>query len=93
MLSELLVDKNVHSSRDLEAVFATFDSCRRARTQWLVESSRFGGEMYTWNCEAVGRDFRTMEAEINARINNIDQVDVKEMCEEAKETLAKTLGV
>lgn len=91
IMAELLADDRVQSGSDLEAVFAAFDESRRERTQWLVQSSRRIGNCYEWRAENVGKDFKKIEAEINERNGVIANVDVKAMCEAAKEESGKRL--
>ena len=92
VLAELLADQAVRSMHDLEAVFATFDGQRRERGQWLVNSSRRVGDCYEWRAAGIGRDFEKIEAEINERNGIIANVDVRGLCETAKEQLGKRLA-
>lgn len=71
---------------------AAFDSSRRERSQWLVESSRFIGDCYEWRAPGVGDDFQKIEEEINRRTGFIYNVDIEDMCEEAKEVLGRMLS-
>lgn len=72
-------------------MFATFDSTRRERGEFLVRSSRFIGDCYQWRAEGVGSDFKKIEHEINTRNGIIANVDVDRMCEEAVLELAGKL--
>ncbi|KAH8587905.1 hypothetical protein B0O99DRAFT_747236 [Bisporella sp. PMI_857] len=92
ILAELLADERVKTRNQLEAVFATFDAERRSRTQWLVESSRWIGDCYEWRAEGIGRDFSKIENEINKRNAVIANIDMEEMCAQAKEELGKRLA-
>ena len=92
VLAELLCHESVKSGSDLEAVFSTFDECRRERTQWLVQSSRFIGDCYEWRAKGAGEDFGRIEREINERNSIIADVDVAEMCKAALQTLRKKLS-
>ncbi|CAG9986792.1 unnamed protein product [Clonostachys byssicola] len=89
ILAALLSHESVNSPADIELAFAVFDECRRERGQWLVESSRFIGDCYEWRAEGVGSDFSKIENEINARNSIISDVDVVEMCQQAKGTLSR----
>lgn len=91
MLAELLADERVKTPADLNTVFATFDAERRSRGHWLVQSSRRVGDCYEWRAEGVGRDFRKIEAEINERNGIIHNVNVGELCEQARQELGKRL--
>ena len=90
-MAELLADEQVRTQHDLEVVFATFDAQRRTRGQWLVQSSRRIGDCYEWRAEGVGKDFAKIEAEINERNGIIANVDLRKMCEEAREDLRTRL--
>jgi salicylate hydroxylase len=92
VMAELLADDNVRSQGDLDTVFATFDAQRRARGQWLVQSSRRIGDCYEWRAKGIERDFKKIEAEINERNGIIANIDFRKMCEEAKEDLRGRLS-
>lgn len=77
----------MHSHADLDAALATFDATRRERTQWLVQSSRFTGDVYEWRAPGVGADLGRIEEEINRRNGIIANVDVEGMCLEARGVL------
>ncbi|KAL2830447.1 hypothetical protein BDW59DRAFT_17732 [Aspergillus cavernicola] len=91
VLATLLSDPRVQSHADLEAVLAVFDSSRRERTQWLVNSSRFIGDCYEWRAEGIERDFKKIEEAINYRNGVITNVDVGGMCGDAREALGRRL--
>jgi salicylate hydroxylase len=82
----------VQNHRDLEAALITFDSGRRERTQWLVQSSRFIGDCYEWRADGVGNDLKKIEEAINHRNSIITDADVEKMCRDAKEALAEALA-
>lgn len=92
-MAELLADERVQSHSDLEAALAAFDAIRKERGQWLVQSSRFIGDCYEWRADGVGDDFRKIEAEINRRNGIINNIDIGEMTQQAKEDLGKKLSV
>ncbi|KAJ5718832.1 uncharacterized protein N7483_009914 [Penicillium malachiteum] len=92
VLAALLESDQVQTPKDLEDVLTTFDLCRRERTQWLVQSSRFVGDCYEWRAEGVGRDFKKIEEEINRRNDIISNVDIDVMCENARQQLAQRLS-
>ncbi|KAJ0426555.1 hypothetical protein BJY00DRAFT_91792 [Aspergillus carlsbadensis] len=91
VLAALLADPRVQNHPDLEAALTTFDSSRRERTQWLVQSSRFIGDCYEWRADGVGNDFRKIEEAINHRNAIITDADVEKMCRDAKEALGEAL--
>jgi salicylate hydroxylase len=94
VMAELLADENVNSSRNIEAVFSTFHEVRYERGQSLVQSSSRIGNVYEWRAEGIGNDFDKMEKEINQRNDVIggEDVDVSEMCKEARKKLREKLG-
>jgi salicylate hydroxylase len=81
----------VQTHKDLEHVLDAFDFCRRERTQWLVQSSRFVGDCYEWRAEGVERDFKKIEKAINHRNGIIANVDIVRMCEDARQQLAQRI--
>lgn len=91
VLSTLLTDERVHSLKSLRAALAAYDSCRRERSQWLVQSSRFMGDCFELRAPGVGNVLKKIEAETTQRIGIVSNVDIQKMCEEAKEVLGKTL--
>jgi salicylate hydroxylase len=90
-MSELLADERVKTVADLEPVFATFDSARRERSHWLVQSSRFIGDCYEWRADGIGRDFKKIEDEINQRVSKIGKADVQQFVVSAKGDLGARL--
>ncbi|OQD66295.1 hypothetical protein PENDEC_c052G06018 [Penicillium decumbens] len=91
VLAALLEDDRVQTHKDLEHVLDAFDFCRRERTQWLVQSSRFVGDCYEWRAEGIERDFKKIEKEINHRNGIIANVDIDKMCEDARQQLTQRL--
>jgi salicylate hydroxylase len=93
-MAELLADESVKSSQDVEAVFSVFQEVRKKRGQGLVQSSSRIGDVYEWRAEGVGSDFDKMEKEINQRNDVIggEDVDVSEMCKQARTQLKEKLG-
>lgn len=92
VLAELLADPRVRGVEDLEPVLATFDATRRERSQWLVDSSRFTGNLYEWRADGIGGDLKAIEAEINKRNAAIANFDIEASCLEAKTLLGSKLG-
>lgn len=92
MMAELLSDDKIHCVSDIEAAFATFDTHRRERAQWLVQSSRWIGDCYEWRARGIGKDFTKIEAEINERNGIIANIDVRRMCDKARVDLRARLA-
>lgn len=92
VMSTILSDERVKSTKDLEAAFAAFDANRRERSQWLVQSSRFIGDAYEWRAPGVGDDFKKIESEINRRNGIIGDFDISNGCNEALQELEKCLS-
>lgn len=95
VMAEVLADEAVKSGKDVEAVFSTFNDLRKERGQWLVQSSSRIGNVYEWRAEGVGSDFGKMEQEINQRNDVIggDDVDVSEMCKQARSSFRENVKV
>ena len=92
VLSELLSDESITKQQDLNALFAVFNDVRRERGQWLVQSSQHIGNCYEWIAKDVGDDFDKIEHEINTRNSIIANVDVRELCEQARGFLGDRLA-
>lgn len=71
------------SAQQVEKALRIFDEERRERGAWLVQSSRFIGNVYEWLGEGVGDDLEKVEKEIVLRNGKIANVSVKAMCDEA----------
>ncbi|KAK5076229.1 hypothetical protein LTR64_006293 [Lithohypha guttulata] len=91
VMAALLSDKRVQTSEDIEAAFAAFDSNRRERCQWLVQSSRFIGDAYEWRAPGLKDDFKKIESEINRRNSIIGDFDIDQGCKDATDELTKHL--
>lgn len=91
VMAVLLADDRVQTPADIEAAFAAFDSNRRERCQWLVESSRLIGDVYEWRAPGIGDDFGKIEKEINHRNSIIGDFDVEGGCSEALRQLHRSL--
>jgi salicylate hydroxylase len=73
----------IDRSRAIHAALETYDAVRRERAQWLVQSSRFVGEMYEWRDETIGDDPGRCVEEIEWRSRKIWDYDVEEMMSQA----------
>ena len=76
-------DSGKDKAQQLRAAFQTYDSIRLERTKWLVESSRFVGEMYEWQDPGIGSDAEKCGHEIEWRSHRIWDYDVDQMMKEA----------
>jgi salicylate hydroxylase len=92
VIASLLSDDRVKTASDIDAVFATFDELRRERGHFLVQSSYRIGNCYEWLADGVGQDFSKIEEEINWRNGAIANVNVEQMCADARVELGKKLG-
>ena len=75
----------------LRAAFEAYNGIRLERAQWLVESSRFVGEMYEWRDPEIGRDAARCSQEIDWRSHKIWDYDVDKMMEETAELYRQKL--
>ena len=82
---------NISKSNLLRAALDTYDAIRRERNQWLVESSRYVGEMYEWRDPGIGRDFAKIGHEIDWRSHRIWDFDVAGMMTEAEEAYVRKI--
>ncbi|OIW27096.1 FAD/NAD(P)-binding domain-containing protein [Coniochaeta ligniaria NRRL 30616] len=92
VLSTLLADESLRGPEDLEAVFAAYDESRRARTQWLVQSSRRAADLYEWRDAKIGKDYDGILGEINARQAYIWNLDLRAELDSAREGLKRRLA-
>lgn len=92
VMAEMLADGNVKSSKDVEAVFATFHDVRKERGEFLMSSSRRIGDVYEWRADGVGSDFEKARDEINWRNATLGEVDLGEMCKDARSKLQVKLS-
>ena len=91
VLTALLSDERVVDGRSIEAALASFDAVRRERGQWLVKSSRFNANVYQRQAPGVGDNFANIEAHINERNGIVANVNVADMCDKARQELARRL--
>ena len=87
ILAELLADKNVNTYADVEAAFSVYDAVRKPRGEFLVKTSRFMGDAYERRNEATGNDLNKVMDELVARNAVIHNVDVAQMCLDARAQL------
>lgn len=80
------------SKRDrLRAAFEVYDTVRRDRAQWLVESSRIIGEVYEWQHPETGDDSEKCHHEAYWRSHRIWDYDVDDMVKKAEQMLLQRL--
>jgi len=92
VLSEILADERVETRKDVEAAFATFNDVRHDRGNWLPQASQHIGNCYEWLAGGIGQDFGKIESEINTRNGVIADVDVADMCKQARVGLKRRLS-
>ena len=76
----------------IEAAFGAFDTSRRARSQWLVQSSRFCSMVCQSRGEARDWDTERKRAELEARARIIWDFDAKDAVRDAVADLGRRLG-
>ncbi|MCJ1413698.1 hypothetical protein MMC32_000022 [Xylographa parallela] len=82
----------VSKNQALEATFAAFETARKERTQWLVQSSRMNGDLYEWRAEGYGSDIEKIEKELRESNEIVWNVDVRKMAKEAVDDLEKRIA-
>lgn len=84
-----LEDGVVKTSKNeaLEHVLAVFDTARRERTQWMVQSSRTSVELYEWRDRLCGRDPAKIKSQLVWRNHKIWNVDIDDMVAESNRQL------
>jgi len=70
----------------LKLAFLTFNSIRRKRTQWLVQSSHDVCEIYEWNHPRTGSHPEKCFKEIKRRSHKIWNFDYEDMVRESRES-------
>lgn len=92
VLASLLADDKVQTSTDIEAAFATFDTSRRKRSQWVVQKSRRGGDLYELPTE-VENDVQKMAQELREILAVIWDFSIEDAIGEALDDLRNCLVV
>lgn len=87
VLAHLLSDRRASDHAGLEKALEVYDSVRRERGSWLVQSSRHIGNTYELLAPGIEDDLSMIEAEINYRNGVIANVNVQEMCDDARREL------
>ncbi|KAF2172605.1 hypothetical protein M409DRAFT_62376 [Zasmidium cellare ATCC 36951] len=91
VLAHLLSAVSSDSRKDITAALQAYDSVRRERAQWLVETSRFVGEMYQWQDKRVGSDLGKCAEEIEWRSRKIWDYDVEQMVLQSERAFTREL--
>lgn len=86
VLAELLADERIQTHADVEKAFAVYNEVRKPRGDALVQSSRFMGEAWDLRQSSLST-FAELEREIVKRNSVIHDVDVAQMCEDARAKL------
>lgn len=73
------------------ASFAAYEKVRHERTRWLIESSRYMGELFEWQTPECGSDTIKCHKEVEWRSHKIWDYDVDNMLTEIREMLAVKL--
>ena len=84
-----LHEETNNRTRLIESALAAYDHVRLGRAHWLVESSRFVGELYEWQ---HGRDAGSIRQEIDWRARKIWSYNIDEMNRQAREDFMRRLG-
>lgn len=81
----------VDRSSAIHAALEAYNAVHIERAQWLVDSSRFVGEMYQWQDKTVGHDASKLAEEIEWRSRKIWEYDVEGMIRQADREFEKRL--
>ena len=89
----LAVEKSpISTNGAISAALSAYESVRYERTQWLIESSRFMGELFEWQAPACERDPIRCHAEVESRSHKIWDYDVGDMMEQLRRALKVRLS-
>ena len=69
----------------------TYNTVRLERAQWLVQTSRYIGDIYEWQNPHVGSDHRKCAEEIDWRCRRIWHYDIDTMMKETKELFSRQM--
>lgn len=69
----------------IRAALLSYEDIRHDRTQWLVKSSRFMGELYEWQVTECGSDLVKGQRETERRSHIIWDYDIDRMARETRE--------
>ncbi|CAI7670059.1 unnamed protein product [Penicillium bialowiezense] len=85
-------DSPISRNRAICAALSAYESVRYERTQWLVESSRFMGELFEWQTTECGRDPIKCHDEVESRSHKIWDYDVGDMVKQVSRVLDMKLS-
>lgn len=72
----------------LRTGLSVYEDIRLERTHWLVESSRYIGELYEWQTPECGSDASKSVAEVEDRCRKIWDYNIDQMVENTKTSLS-----
>jgi salicylate hydroxylase len=75
----------------LEKTLEAFNSSRRERTQWVVQSSRASADLYEWRDGECGQDLDKIKKELLWRNHKIWDVNLNDMAKSARKELKTKL--
>lgn len=81
-------DADAQKDTILQAALSAYQDVRYERTRWVVETSRFIGEIYEWQVPEIGNDPVKGLAEAESRCRKIWDYDIDEMVQEMKQLFA-----
>jgi salicylate hydroxylase len=84
-------ESNKTKAEILRVAFATYNSIRLERSQWVVESSRILGQLYEWQDPHAGSDPKKCAEEVRWRSHKIWDYDVESMIREAEKEYRRRL--
>ena len=84
--ASIVQDNKASTAKALKLAFMTFNTIRRERTQWLVQSSHDVCEIYEWNHPKTGSDPEKCFEEIQRRSSKIWDFDFEDMVRESHES-------
>lgn len=77
----------------IRKAFNAYDLVRLERARWLVETSRYIGEMYEWQDQQVGSSHEKCAREIDWRCQKIWHYDIDAMMQETKDVFSKQIAL
>lgn len=82
----------INRAAALRAAFAAYTDVRYPRTRWLVQSSRFLGEMLVWRNPVTGTDFELCGRELFTRSHTIWDFEENAMLADLEREYEQHLG-
>ncbi|CAG8255715.1 unnamed protein product [Penicillium olsonii] len=78
--------ESISKRKTISAAFAAYECTRYDRTQWIIESSRFMGELFEWQAAGFERDPDKCHSEVEWRSHKIWDYDVENLIKEIRES-------